>query len=244
MTSGECIGAIAMTEPGAGSDLAGIRTSAVASGGDFIINGSKTFITNGAMADAVIVVAKTSPAKGPHGISLFVVDANTPGFTKGKKLNKVGMKAQDTSELFFSDVRVPAASLLGELNKGFYYMMDELAQERLLIADMAVSSAEAAFEWTRAYTKDRKAFGKSLTEFQTVRHKLAELKIDLAAGRAFVDMGIALHAQGRLDGKTASMAKCHATELQWRVLDQCLQLHGGNGFMLEYPIARAFVDAR
>lgn len=176
MCSGEIITAIAMTEPGAGSDLQGIRTTAVKSGDDYIINGSKTFITNGGMSDMVIVVAKTDPTKGAKGISLFVVDTDTPGFKKGNVLKKMGMKAQDTAELFFEDMRVPASALLGQENKGFVYLMNELPQERLLIADQGIAAAEAVYETTRSYIKDRKAFNKSIADLQTVRHKMAEMK--------------------------------------------------------------------
>ena len=176
MCTGEIITAIAMTEPGAGSDLQGIRTTAVKDGDDYIINGSKTFITNGGMSDMVIIVAKTDPTKGGKGISLFVVDCDTPGFKKGNVLKKMGMKAQDTSELFFEDMRVPATALLGEENKGFIYLMNELPQERLLIADQGIAAAEAVYETTRTYIKDRKAFNKSIADLQTVRHKMAEMK--------------------------------------------------------------------
>jgi long-chain-acyl-CoA dehydrogenase len=246
MAAGKCIGAIAMTEPGAGSDLAGIRTTATAasSGGGWVLNGSKTYITNGAMADAVIVVAKTAPEKGAKGISLFVVDAGTPGFSKGKKLSKVGMAAQDTSELFFEDVKLPASALLGQLNKGFPYLMTELPQERLLIAAMAVCSAEAAYEWTRTWVKERKAFGAPLAELQTIRHRMAHLKTELACVRAFTDQCLELHSHKKLDPAMASMVKAKATDVQGSVIDACVQLFGGAGYMKEYPIARAWLDAR
>lgn len=245
MTSGECIGAIAMTEPGAGSDLQGMRTTAVKSGDDYIINGSKTYITNGALADVVIVCAKTDVnAKGSRGITLFLVDTNTPGFKKGKKLKKVGLKAQDTSELFFEDMRVPKSAVLGEVGKGFAYLMTELPQERLLVADNGIAVAEAAYEWTRSWCKDRKAFGSTISNLQTVKHKLAELKTEIVIGRTFADQCILMHKQGRLDNQTASMAKYWLTDLQGKVVDQCLQLHGGAGYMWEYNIGRAFADAR
>lgn len=244
--SGECITAVAMTEPGAGSDLQGIRTNAVRDGDDWILNGSKVFITNGQMADLVIVVAKTdlNAKRAAHGITLFLVDAGTPGFTKGKNLKKIGMKAQDTSELFFDNVRIPNSNILGELNKGFYHLMTELPQERLVIAGLAVSAAEACYEWTRAYVKDRKAFSGSLSDLQTIRHKLADLKTEIAVSRAFADKCLSLHAEKQLDNEMASMAKLWCTQTQNKVADACLQMHGGWGYMWEYPIARAFVDAR
>eukprot|EP00294_Goniomonas_avonlea_P011103 CAMPEP_0114552474 /NCGR_PEP_ID=MMETSP0114-20121206/7142_1 /TAXON_ID=31324 /ORGANISM="Goniomonas sp, Strain m" /LENGTH=381 /DNA_ID=CAMNT_0001737349 /DNA_START=105 /DNA_END=1250 /DNA_ORIENTATION=- len=244
MVSGESIGAIAMTEPGAGSDLQGVRTTAVADGDDFIINGSKTFITNGALADVVIVVAKTAPEKGAHGISLFLVEAGMAGFKKGQKLKKLGLRAQDTSELFFEDVRVPKENLLGELNKGFYYLMQELPQERLLIADIAQSSAEACYEWTRTYVHERKAFGKPILNLQTIKHKMAEIKTDVSVGRAFLDQCLQMHHEKRLDSATASMAKMWCSELQNKVANECLQLHGGWGYMWDYAVCRQFADAR
>ena len=248
LASGEWIGAIAMTEPGAGSDLQGIRTTAVrdGDGGDFVLNGSKTFITNGWMADVTIVVAKTDPdAKSvAHGTSLLIVETGMDGFERGKKLKKIGLKAQDTAELFFDDVKVPAANLLGEENKGFYYLMQELPQERLLIADMGIAAAEACFEWTREYTRDRKAFGRSIADLQVIQHKMAELKTEIAVGRTFTDRCIELHAEGRLDNAMASMAKYWLSDLQGKGADECVQLHGGWGYMWEMPVARAFADAR
>eukprot|EP00286_Rhodomonas_abbreviata_P005971 CAMPEP_0181326580 /NCGR_PEP_ID=MMETSP1101-20121128/21585_1 /TAXON_ID=46948 /ORGANISM="Rhodomonas abbreviata, Strain Caron Lab Isolate" /LENGTH=324 /DNA_ID=CAMNT_0023435065 /DNA_START=296 /DNA_END=1270 /DNA_ORIENTATION=+ len=244
MASGEIITAIGMTEPGAGSDLAGMRTTATRDGTDFILNGSKTYITNGFLSDMVIVCAKTDPEKGAKGISLFLVDANTPGFEKGKVLNKMGMKAQDTCELFFEDCRIPESALLGELNKGFIYLMSELPQERLLIAIQAISSAEACYEWTREYVKDRKAFGSSLTNLQTVRHRLAAMKTECVVGRTFADQCVDLHANGRLDNSTASMAKYWLTDLQTKIADEAVQLHGGAGYMWEYNVARAYSDGR
>ena len=246
MCAGDCIGAIAMTEPGAGSDLAGMRTTAVKDPetGDYIINGSKTYITNGYMSDMVIVCAKTDSEKGAKGISLFLVDADTEGFTKGNKLNKLGMKAQDTSELFFEDVRVPANALLGEENKGFMYLMTELPQERLLVGEMALASAEACFEWTRAFLKERIAFGKPLTDKQTIQHRLATLKTEITIGRTFADRCLELLRDKKLDNTTASMAKYWLTDLQSKVADECVQLHGGAGYMWEYNIAKAFADGR
>ncbi|PVD35962.1 hypothetical protein C0Q70_02931 [Pomacea canaliculata] len=246
MTAGTCIGAIAMTEPGAGSDLQGIRTNARRDGDDWILNGSKVFITNGYMSGVVIVVAITNPdAKtAAHGISLFLVEEGMPGFKKGKKLQKVGLKAQDTSELFFEDVRLPKSALLGEVNKGFYYLMQELPQERLLIASLGLSACEWMFEETRNYIRQRKAFGKTLSKLQTVQHKMAEMKTEICITRAFVDQCLEIHNNRGLDSSSASMAKYWASDLQNRIATQCLQLHGGWGYMLEYPIARAFLDAR
>ncbi|XP_023484451.1 long-chain specific acyl-CoA dehydrogenase, mitochondrial isoform X3 [Equus caballus] len=246
MTAGRCIGAIAMTEPGAGSDLQGVRTNARKDGSDWILNGSKVFITNGWLSDVVIVVAVTDrEARSPaHGISLFLVENGMKGFIKGRKLHKMGLKAQDTAELFFEDVRLPASALLGEENKGFYYLMRELPQERLLIADLGISASEFMFEETRTYVKQRKAFGKTVAHLQTVQHKLAELKTHICVTRAFVDSCLQLHEAGRLDSATASMAKYWTSELQNSVAYDCVQLHGGWGYMWEFPIAKAYVDAR
>jgi alkylation response protein AidB-like acyl-CoA dehydrogenase len=244
MATGEMIGAIAMTEPGAGSDLQGVRTTAVLEGDHYILNGSKIFITNGWLCDLVIVVAKTDPTAGSKGISLFVVDTNMAGFTKGKRLHKMGMSAQDTSELFFDNVRVPAANLLGEEGRGFAYLMQELPWERLQIAISAVATARAGFEWTVAYARDRKAFGKPIISLQTVAHTLAEIKTEIEVTQTFVDRCIEEKVAGKLDAVTASMAKLWASEMQFRVLDKCVQLHGGYGYMHEYPIARAWADAR
>nr|KAF6495757.1 hypothetical protein HJG63_010144 [Rousettus aegyptiacus] len=254
MASGKCIGAIAMTEPGAGSfhlffnysDLQGVRTNAKKDGSDWILNGSKVFITNGWLSDVVIVVAVTNrEARSPaHGISLFLVENGMKGFIKGRKLHKMGLKAQDTAELFFEDVRLPANALLGEENKGFYYLMQELPQERLLIAELAISSCEFMFEETRNYVKQRKAFGKTVADIQTVQHKLAELKTQICVTRAFIDSCLQLHEKKRLDTATASMAKYWASDLQNIVAYDCVQLHGGWGYMWEYPIAKAYVDAR
>lgn len=244
LVSGELIGAIAMTEPGAGSDLQGIKTSAVLDGDHYVINGSKTFITNGYLADLVIVVARTDPAAGSKGISLFVVEAGTPGFDKGKRLEKVGMKAQDTAELFFQDVRVPKDNLLGQAGSGFVYLMQELPQERLTVGIGALASAEAAVRWTLDYTRERKAFGKVVADFQNTRFKLAEMATEVQVGRVFLDRCLELHLRGELDVPTAAMLKYWSTDLQCKVLDECVQLHGGYGFMWEYPVARAWADAR
>jgi len=244
LVSGEWIGALGMTEPSAGSDFANIKTVAKKDGDDYIINGSKVFITNGWMCDVVIVCAKTDSGKGAHGVSLFIVEDGMKGFVKGKKLEKMGLKAQDTSELFFEDLRVPASAMLGPENKGFYCVMNELPQERLLIADMAIASAEAVFELSREYANERKAFKGTLGDLQTVKHKLAEMKTDVVVGRAFVDQCIALHAEGKLDSTMASMAKYWASDLQSKIADHGVQLHGGWGYMWEYPVCRAYVDAR
>ncbi|MGR1219166.1 acyl-CoA dehydrogenase family protein [Metapseudomonas otitidis] len=244
LVSGELVTAIAMTEPGAGSDLQGVKTTAVLDGDHYVINGSKTFITNGFLADLVIVVAKTDPKAGAKGTSLFLVEADTSGFSKGKRLEKVGMKAQDTSELFFQDVRVPKENLLGQAGMGFAYLMQELPQERLTVGIGALASAEAALKWTLDYTRDRKAFGKAIAEFQNTRFKLAEMATEIQIGRVFVDRCLELHLQRKLDVPTAAMLKYWGTDLQCKVLDECVQLHGGYGFMWEYPVARAWADAR
>ena len=248
MASGEMIGAIAMTEPGAGSDLQGVRTSAVRAGDDYLIDGSKIFITNGWHCDLVIVVAKTDPAavgnRGAKGISLLVVDTSMPGFTKGKPLKKAGMRAQDTTELFFEGVRVPARNLLGAENNGFAYLMQELPWERLQIAIAGIASAEAALDWTTRYCHERKAFGQEIVQFQNTRFTLAELKTEVQIGRVFVDRCIELLLEKKLDAATASMAKYWCSDLQFKVMDACVQLHGGYGYMWEYPITRAWADAR
>ncbi|WP_332842033.1 acyl-CoA dehydrogenase family protein [Parendozoicomonas callyspongiae] len=244
MVTGDFVTAIAMTEPGAGSDLQGVRTTAVVDGDDYIINGSKTFITNGQHADLVIVVAKTDPAAGAKGTSLILVEAGSPGFSKGRNLDKIGMKAQDTSELFFEDVRVPRENLLGQEGMGFIYLMQELPQERLSVALNATSNAEAALQWTLDYVKERQAFGRAVSKFQNTRFKLAEMSTELSVTRTFIDRCLELHVQGKLDVPTAAKAKLWSTDIQCKVLDECLQLHGGYGYMLEYPIARAWADAR
>jgi alkylation response protein AidB-like acyl-CoA dehydrogenase len=244
MAAGEVIGAIAMSEPAAGSDLQGVKTTAVRQGDHYILNGSKTFITNGYHADLVIVVAKTNPAAGAKGTSLLLVERGMPGFEKGKRLKKVGMKAQDTSELFFDNVKVPVENLLGGENQGFIYLMQELPWERLQIAISAVESAQAAIDWTVAYVKDRKVFGTTVGSFQNTRFKLAEAQTEVQVARVFVDKCIELLLAGKLDTATASMAKYWCSDLQCKVIDECVQLHGGYGYMWEYPIARAYADAR
>ena len=244
MASGNTIGAIAMTEPGTGSDLKAIRTTARREGEHYIINGQKTFITNGQNADLVIVVCKTDPDLGAKGISLVCVDANTPGFSKGRKLEKIGLHAQDTSELFFDNVKVPVSNRLGEENAGFGYLMHELAQERLVIAVRAAASIESFLEKTIAYTRDRKTFGQSVFDYQNTRFKLAEAKAQSTMLRVFVDQCIALHLDKALSPAQAAMAKLNATEMQGRLLDMFLQMHGGYGYMSEYGIGQAWIDAR
>lgn len=244
MATGEKIGAIVMTEPNTGSDLAAIRTRAEPQGDSWVINGQKTFITNGQNADVMVVACSTDPERGARGISLFVVTADMPGFSRGRSLEKIGQHANDTAELYFDDVVVPRENLLGELNQGFRYLMRELAQERLLVSVQCQSRAEAMLEWTVQYTRDRKAFNKRLADFQNTRFVLADLFAQVQAGRAYCDRLIELHLQGRLDAVSASAGKLWHSELLGRVADACLQLHGGYGYMKEYPIARAFVDAR
>ncbi len=244
MATGEWIGAIAMSEPGAGSDLQAIKTSAIRKGESYIVNGSKTFITNGWNCDLVIVVAKTDPTKGAKGTSLIVVDTSMKGFTKGKPLKKLGRKGQDTSELFFDNVEVPAANLLGQEGNGFIYLMQELPWERMQIAIGAVALAEAAIGWTIDYVRERKAFGKTVASFQNTRFKLAEASTEVQVARVFVDKCVDLLLAGKLDPATAAMAKYWVSDIENRVIDECLQLHGGYGFMWEFPIARAYVDAR
>ena len=244
MVTGELIGAIAMTEPGAGSDLQSIKTTAVRQGDKYILNGSKTFITNGWNCDLVIVVAKTDPAKGAKGTSLIIVDTTMKGFSKGRRLKKMGLKGQDTAELFFDNVEVPAENLLGQENNGFIYLMQELPWERMQIAIGAMAKTEAAIKWTIDYVNNRKAFGTPVSSFQNTRFKLAELQTQCQVGRVFVDRCMELLMQGKLDTATASMAKMWASDIENRIIDDCLQLHGGYGFMMEFPIAQAYVDAR
>ncbi|RLQ20568.1 acyl-CoA dehydrogenase [Seongchinamella sediminis] len=242
--SGDIITAIAMTEPGTGSDLQSIKTTAIRDGDDYVINGSKTFITNGQLADLVIVVCKTDPSAGAAGTSLLLVEAGTPGFEKGKNLEKLGLKAQDTSELFFNDVRVPKENLLGEEGKGFIYLMQELPQERLSIAIGCTAGMESVLAGTVDYVQERQAFGQPIASFQNTQFKLAELDAEVTAMRVFVDRCIELHVAGKLDTVTASKAKLLSSELMNRVADECLQLHGGYGYMWEYPVARAYADSR
>ena len=244
MVSGECITAIAMTEPNTGSDLANIRTTAVRHGDTYVVNGSKTFITNGINSDAVIVAVKTDPDAKHRGMSLLVIERGMKGFERGRNLDKLGMHAQDTAELFFTDVEVPVANLLGEEGKGFYYLMLNLAQERLGMAVGAMGVCQAAMDQTLAYTKERKAFGQPVGQFQHNKFLLAELSTEVQIGQVYVDRCVELHCAGQLSPEQAAAAKFWTTELQNKVVDRCLQLHGGYGYMLEYPIARAWADSR
>jgi acyl-CoA dehydrogenase len=246
LATGELVGAIAMTEPGTGSDLQGVRASARKSGNGYVLNGSKTFITNGQHANLVIVVAKTDPKQGAKGVSLMVVETDdAPGFRRGRKLKKLGMDWADTSELFFEDVKLPAESLLGsEEGQGFAQLMTELPQERLIVATSAVAMMERALHLTVDYVKARKAFGKAILEFQHTQFELAECKTEATIGKVFLDHCIERHIAGQLDTTTASMAKYWLTDLQNKIVDRCLQLFGGYGYMDEYPISRMYRDAR
>jgi alkylation response protein AidB-like acyl-CoA dehydrogenase len=244
LVSGELISAIAMTEPGAGSDLQGIRTTAVDKGDHYVLNGSKTFISNGIISDLVIVVARTDPDAGHQGISLLVVERGMPGFERGRNLEKIGLKAQDTSELFFDNVAVPKENLLGEEGSGFISLMMNLPQERLSIAAIAVAAIEHVLELSLAYAKEREAFGKPIGKFQHNRFLLAEMATEAHIARVFVNDCIMKLNAGEVDASLASMAKWWTTELQKKIVDQGLQLHGGYGYMLEYPIAKAYADSR
>jgi alkylation response protein AidB-like acyl-CoA dehydrogenase len=245
MVSGELITAIAMTEPGTGSDLANVTTTAVPQDdGGYLVNGAKTFITNGIQADLVIVVATTDPEARHGGVSLLMVERGMEGFERGRKLEKIGMHAQDTAELFFNDVRVPAENLIGNEGEGFAYLMQALPQERLGIAVAAISGAQAALDMTVAYCREREAFGRPIGSFQNSRFALAEMKTRITIGQQFVDRCTGLHNEGRLTVDEAAMAKWWTTDLLGDVVDQCVQLHGGYGYMSEYPIARAYCDAR
>lgn len=244
MASGENVASIAMTEPGTGSDVQSIRTTAIRDGNELVVNGAKTFITNGELADFVMVACKTDPNAGAKGVSLVMVETERAGFSRGKKLEKMGEKAQDVAELFFDDVRVSPSNLLGEEGRGFAAMMDELPQERLIVVMGAVATMEAALQWTVDYTTDRKAFGKPIISFQNTRFKLAELKTEVAIARTFADKCLELHLEGKLDVPTAAGAKFWMTELEQKVLDTCLQFFGGYGYMVEFPISRAYTNAR
>ncbi len=244
MVSGEAIAAIAMTEPGTGSDLQGIRTTARRDGDEYVINGAKTFISNGQNANVVIVVAKTDPTLGAKGISLILVETDREGFRCGRNLEKMGLHAQDTSEMFFDDVRVPVSNLLGQEGRGFGQLMGELPQERLAIAVGCQALAQRAYNLTVDYTQERQAFGKPIIEFQNTRFKLADLKTQIEAGWAFVDKCIEHHGRGELDATDAAMAKLWTSEMLARVSDECVQLFGGYGYMMEYPISRTYLDAR
>jgi len=248
LASGDMVGAIAMSEPAAGSDLQGVKTTAIRQAdGSYLLNGSKTFITNGWHADLVIVVAKTNPAAGAKGTSLFLLESGTPGFQKGKRLSKLGLKAQDTSELFFDNVKLSAEALLGGTafeGRGFICLMEQLPWERLQIAIGAVAAAQAAIDWTMAYVKERQVFGQAVASFQNTRFTLAELQTEVQVARVFVDKCCELVNVDQLDTATASMAKYWTTDLQCKVMDECVQLFGGYGYMWEYPITRAYADAR
>jgi len=241
---GEIITAIAMTEPGAGSDLQGLQTSARRDGDEWVLNGSKTFITNGINADLVIVVARTDPEAGSRGFSLLVVERGMPGFERGRNLTKIGLKAQDTAELFFDDVRVPKANLLGTEGQGFFHLMSNLPQERLSIAAVAVAASRVVLDLTVDYCKTRTAFGRPIGKFQNTRFELAEMHTEVTIAETYLEKAILEHNAGRFTVEDAAMAKWWTTELQKRVVDRCLQLHGGYGYMLEYPVAKAFIDSR
>jgi len=244
MCTGELVGALGITEPNTGSDVAGVRTTGVKKGGVFVVNGAKTFISNGINSDLVITVAKTDPEKGHRGFSLLIVERGMKGFERGRNLDKLGMHAQDTAELFFNDVEVPAENLLGEEGMGFVYLMTNLAQERLGIAVGAIAVADAAVKWTLDYTKERKAFGQSISQFQNSKFLLAELATEVQIAQVYVDRCVELHCEAKLSAEQAAAAKYWCTELQNKVVDRCLQLHGGYGYMREYPIARAWADSR
>ncbi len=244
IADGSLITALAMTEPGIGSDLASMTTSARLEGDHYVVNGTKTFITNGINADLVIVALKTDPSERHRGISLLVVERGMQGFERGRNLEKIGMHAQDTAELFFADAHVPVANRLGEEGQGFRYLVANLAQERLSIAIAGVAAAQAAFDWTLAYVKERTAFGQPLGAFQSARFALAEMKTEIELATAYTDQAVLALGRGELSAEDAAMAKWWCTELQGRVVDRCVQLHGGYGYMLEYPIARAYADAR
>jgi alkylation response protein AidB-like acyl-CoA dehydrogenase len=244
MVSGEIVGALGLTEPGCGSDLKALRTQAVRDGDHYLINGQKTYISNGQLCDIVVLACKTDMQAGSRGVSLIVVETDRKGFERGRRLEKLGLKAQDTSELFFHDVRVPVANRLGEEGAGFKMAMHKLAHERLIIAVNAVATCEAVLEWTVNYTRERKAFGRPIAEFQNTRFKVAELTAHTQSARVFVDRCIELAVEDRLDSTDAAMAKMLASELQCRVVDECLQFFGGYGYTLDFPIAHAYIDAR
>ena len=244
MVRGEAIGSLGMTEPHAGSDLKAIRTKAVRDGDDYVISGQKVFISNGQLCDVIVLATKTDSAAGAKGVTLFLVDTSLPGFRRGKNLHKLGMKAQDTSELFFDDMRVPASAMLGEEGKGFELMMTKLAQERLAQAIRSAVVAETVIGWTVDYTANRKAFGKTIGDFQNTQFKLAELQTEAVVGRQFTDRCIEAFMKGELDAVDAAMAKMWLSNLHCKVVDECLQLFGGYGYMREYPIAQMYADAR
>jgi len=244
MATGEVVVALGMSEPSGGSDVQNIRTQAIRDGDEYVINGQKVFTTNGHSADLLLLACKTDPTQKAKGVSMILVETDSPGFSRGRKLEKIGCKAQDTSELFFSDMRVPASNLLGTEGGGFAILMTQLAQERLIQAIRAVSASEAALKWTLAYAVERKMFGQTLADFQNTRFSLANLHAQVLAQRVFVDRCMQLHAEGKLDAVDAASCKLVTTDLQFKVMDECLQFFGGWGYMWEYPIARAFADAR
>ena len=244
MVTGEVVSCIAMTEPGAGSDLAALKSSAIKDGDDYILNGSKVFITNGVHAELAIICAKTDVKAGSKGVSLFLVDTSLPGFTKGKGIEKIGQHASDTCELFMSDVRVPANALLGQENKGFIHLMEELPRERIGCASQAVGQAQGALEITIDYVQERKAFGQAIGKFQNTRFKLADVKTDIALSNALLNQNMAKFAKGEMTINDAAMLKLASTEMQLRAVNECLQLFGGYGYTVEYPISRFYVDAR
>lgn len=244
MVTGEVVGALAMTEPGAGSDVQAIRTNAIRDGDEWVLNGSKIFITNGIHADLVLVAAITDPGKGAKGTSLFLVDSHLPGFEKSRKIDKIGQHASDTAQLFFQDVRLPGNALLGELNRGFIIMMQELPRERLGIAAQAVAAAEGALALTVDYVSERKAFGQAISSFQNTRFKLADVKTEIALNRAFYQQCAAEYSRGDLTADKAAMLKLASCEMQCSTIDECLQLFGGYGYTSEYPISRFYTDAR
>lgn len=244
MVAGTSIGALGLTEPGCGSDLKSMRTRALRDGDDYIINGQKTYISNGQLCDLIVLACKTDPDAGAKGVSLIVVESDRKGFQKGRRLEKMGLKAQDTSELFFNDVRVPVANRLGKEGDGFKMAMHKLGAERLIIAANAMAMCETAIAWTVAYTQERKAFGQTISEFQNTRFKIAELTAQVQSARVFVDRCIELAVDNTLDSTDAAMAKLVASELQCKVVDECLQFFGGYGYMLEYPISRMYIDTR
>lgn len=244
MVSGEAVGAIGMTEPGAGSDLQGMKTSALKDGDDYVINGQKTFITNGQHADVIVLATKTDPKQGAKGITLFTVDCHLPGFEKGRNLEKMGLHSGDTSELFFNDVRVSPSEILGGEGKGFYNLMNELPRERLILGVGCVAAAEGMLDMTVAYVQERKAFGASVADFQNTRYVLADIKTEIELNKALVEKYVQKFIQGELTSSEASICKLASSEMQGRVADRCVQLFGGYGYMKEYKISRAYLDAR
>ena len=243
-TTGSIIGALAMTEPGAGSDLRGMRTSARRDGDSWLLNGQKTFISSGIMSDLVVVAACTDPGAGSSGFSLFGVEKDTPGFERGRKLDKIGLPSQDTAELFFDEARVPATNLIGEEGKGLQYLMSHLPRERLGVSAKALATTRAIFEQTVAYTRERNAFGQPISDFQHTRFELAEMATEIDVATAYVDQSVRAYNGGKLTPVDAAKGKWFVSELQKRVIDRCLQLHGGYGFMREYPVSKAYVDTR